>query len=139
MDIKLESLIPYDALQTNMEVVFSVVEKNGKAVLLRDNKPTYLIMKYGESHAGETGSAARDVPGHTLHEAMMMVLSEAEDKTMHAKELADEIYRRGLYLKKDGSKANYIQVRARCGHYSHLFETLPGNYIKLKEHAGNEQ
>ena len=51
---------------------------------------------------------------------------------MHAAELADEIYRRRLYLKKDGSKAEYTQIRARCGHYPDMFEALPGNYIKLK-------
>jgi antitoxin Phd len=52
---------------------------------------------------------------------------------MHAAELADEIYKRRLYLKKDGSKAEYTQIRARCGHYPDMFEALPGNFIKLKE------
>jgi antitoxin Phd len=51
---------------------------------------------------------------------------------MHAAELAYEIYKRRLYLKKDGSKAEYTQIRARCGHYPDMFEALPGNYIKLK-------
>ena len=74
-----------------------------------------------------------EMPNYTLHEAMRIVLSEAENKTMHAAELADEIYKRRLYLKKDGSKAEYTQIRARCGHYPDMFEALPGNYIKLKE------
>ena len=74
----------------------------------------------------------QEMPNYTLHEAMKIVLSEAENKTMHAAELADEIYRRRLYLKKDGSKAEYTQIRARCGHYPDMFEALPGNYIKLK-------
>jgi antitoxin Phd len=69
---------------------------------------------------------------YTLQKAMKIVLSEAEHKTMHASELADEIYRRRLYLQKNGKKAQYTQIRARCGHYLDMFEALPGNYIKLK-------
>ena len=60
------------------------------------------------------------------------MLSEADNKTMHASELVDEIYKRKLYLQKNGKKAQYTQIRARCGHYPELFEALPGNYIKLK-------
>ena len=45
----------------------------------------------------------QEMPNYTLHEAMRIVLSEAENKTMHAAELADEIYKRKLYLKKDGN------------------------------------
>lgn len=52
---------------------------------------------------------------------------------MHAAALADEIYNRRLYLQKNGNKAQYSQIRARCGHYPDLFEALPGNYIKLKD------
>ena len=125
MDIKIDSLIPYDSLKTNIEHVFSIVDKNGKVVLLKDNKPAYIVLKYDENNLTDTGIGMQEMPNYTLHEAMRIVLSEAENKTMHAAELADEIYRRRLYLKKDG--------RARCGHYPDMFEALPGNYIKLKE------
>ena len=133
MDIKIDSLIPFDSLKTNIEHVFSVVDKNGKVVLLKDNKPIYIVLKYDENHLSDAGIGMQEMPNYTLHEAMRIVLSEAENKTMHAAELADEIYRRRLYLKKDGSKAEYTQIRARCGHYPDMFEALPGNYIKLKE------
>jgi antitoxin Phd len=133
MDIKIDSLIPFDSLKTNIEHVFSVVDKNGKAVLLKDNKPAYIVLKYDENSLADTGIGTQEMPNYTLHEAMRIVLSEAENKTMHAAELADEIYRRRLYLKKDGSKAQYTQIRARCGHYPDMFEALPGNYIKLKD------
>ena len=133
MDIKIDSLIPFDSLKTNIEHVFSVVDKNGKVVLLKDNKPIYIVLKYDENHLSDAGIGMQEMPNYTLHEAMRIVLSEAENKTMHAAELADEIYRRRLYLKKDGSKAQYTQIRARCGHYPELFEALPGNYIKLKD------
>ncbi|WP_213997483.1 hypothetical protein [Tepidanaerobacter syntrophicus] len=133
MDIRIDSLIPFDSLKTNIDHVFSVVEKNGKVVLLKDNKPIYIVLKYDENHLSDAGIGMQEMPNYTLHEAMRIVLSEAENKTMHAAELADEIYRRRLYLKKDGSKAEYTQIRARCGHYPDMFEALPGNYIKLKE------
>jgi antitoxin Phd len=132
VDIKIDSLIPYDSLKTNIEHVFSIVDKNGKVVLLKDNKPAYIVLKYDENNLTDTGIGMQEMPNYTLHEAMRIVLSEAENKTMHAAELSDEIYRRRLYLKKDGSKAEYTQIRARCGHYPELFEALPGNYIKLK-------
>ena len=45
MDIKIDSLIPYDSLKTNIEHVFSIVDKNGKVVLLKDNKPAYIVLK----------------------------------------------------------------------------------------------
>lgn len=113
--------------------MFSVVEKNGKVVLLKDNKPVYIILKYDENNLTDAGIGMSEMLNYKLHEAMRIVLSEAENKTMHAAELADEIYKRRLYLKKDGSKAEYTQIRARCGHYPDMFEALPGNFIKLKE------
>jgi len=133
MDIRIDSLIPFDSLTTNIDHVFSVVDKNGKVVLLKDNKPVYIVLKYDENNLTDVGISMSEMPNYTLHEAMRIVLSEAENKTMHAAELADEIYKRRLYLKKDGSKAEYTQIRARCGHYPDMFEALPGNYIKLKE------
>ena len=133
MDIRIDSLIPFDSLKTNIDHVFSVVDKNGKVVLLKDNKPVYIVLKYDENNLTDVGISMSEMPNYTLHEAMRIVLSEAENKTMHAAELAYEIYKRRLYLKKDGSKAEYTQIRARCGHYPDMFEALPGNYIKLKE------
>jgi antitoxin Phd len=133
MDIRIDSLIPFASLKTNIDHVFSVVEKNGKVVLLKDNKPAYIVLKYDENNLTDTEIGMNEMPYYTLHEAMRIVLSEAENKTMHAAELADEIYRRRLYLKKDGSKAEYTQIRARCGHYPDMFEALPGNRIRLKD------
>jgi antitoxin Phd len=131
MDVKIDSLIPFDTLRTDLEHVFSVVEKNGKVVLLKDNKPVYIVLKYDAE-----GIDVENIPdkhaNYTLQEAMKIVLSEVENKTMHASELADEIYKRRLYLQKNGKKAQYTQIRARCGHYPDMFEALPGNYIKLK-------
>ena len=132
MDIKIDGLIPFDALRTDLEHVFSVVEKNGKVVLLRDNKPVYIILKYDTAQPIATSSILTEAVNYTLQEAMKIVLLEAENCTMHASKLADEIYDRRLYIQKNGKKAQYTQIRARCGHYPDMFEALPGNYIKLK-------
>lgn len=133
MDIKIDSLIPFDTLRTDLEHVFSIVEKNEKVVLLKDNKPVYIILKYDTSQPIPSNTVLAESVNYTLQEAMRIVLSEAENNTMHASKLADEIYNRRLYLQKNGKKAQYTQIRARCGHYPDLFEALPGNYIKLKE------
>jgi DNA helicase-2/ATP-dependent DNA helicase PcrA len=132
MDIKIDALIPFDTLQTDMEHVFSIVEKNGKVVLLKDNKPVYIILKYDASQPSATNTIPTETASYTLQEAMKIVLSEAENFTMHASKLADEIYERRLYLQKNGKKAQYTQIRARCGHYPDMFEALPGNYIYLQ-------
>ena len=39
MDIRIDSLIPFDSLKTNIDHVFSVVDKNGKVVLLKGSSP----------------------------------------------------------------------------------------------------
>ena len=130
MDIKIDSLVPFETLRTDLEHVFSIVEKNGKVILLKDNKPAYIILKH-DNHAIDANTLS-EAENLTLHEAMQIVLSEAENGTMHASQLADEIYNRRLYLQKNGKKAQYTQIRARCGHYPDMFEALPGNYIKLK-------
>lgn len=131
MDVKIDSLIPFDTLRTDLEHVFSIVEKNGKVVLLKDNKPAYILLKY-DTQSIEVDTVPDKQINYTLQEAMKIVLLEAENKTMHASKLADEIYERRLYLQKNGNKAQYTQIRARCGHYPDMFEALPGNYIKLK-------
>lgn len=131
MDIKIDDLIPFDALHTDLEHIFSVVEKNGKVVLLKDNKPVYIILKYDASQPIASSTIPIETVNYTLQEAMKIVLSETENYTMHASKLADEIYNRRLYLQKNGKKAQYTQIRARCGHYPDMFEALPGNFIKL--------
>ena len=135
MDIKIDSLIPFDTLRTDLEHVFSVVEKNGRVVLLKDNQPVYIVLKYDAENI-DVDVTSNEKMNYTLQEAMKIVLAEADNNTMHASKLADEIYERRLYLQKNGKKAQYTQIRARCGHYPDLFEALPGNVIKLKIDSG---
>ena len=133
MEVNLESLISYEKMKTDLDDIFKVVEKNGKVVILKDNEPVYILLKYDRSAGPIEKILDPSIPKRTLQEAMKMVLKEVEGGNMHAAELSDEIYRRKLYLKKDGTQAMYNQIRARCGHYPELFEALPGNIIQLKE------
>ncbi|MDD3704565.1 MAG: hypothetical protein PHC45_00650 [Clostridiaceae bacterium] len=133
MEVKLDCLIPYEKAISDADSVFRAVENNDKVVLIKDNQPVYIIFKYDavKGFVEETINAYSY--RNTLHEAMRIVLSEAEDNTMHAAILADEIFKRGLYFQRDGGKAQYNQIRARCGHYPNLFVALPRNFIKLRE------
>ncbi len=134
MSINFETLIPYNKILESPEDVLDLVDENGQVILLKNNEPSYLIIRAKDAiqltKLNEYNQYKETK--YKLHEAMKIVLSETDDKIMHASDLADEIYLRGLYLKKDGTKAEYNQIRARCGHYPSLFEALPGNIIKLK-------
>ncbi|MDD4803280.1 MAG: hypothetical protein PHF24_10160 [Syntrophomonas sp.] len=89
------------------------------------------IERHGRGNDVEKKSG--DKPDKTpLHEAMRIVLAEADNGTMFASELADQIFRRALYKKKDGNKALYKQILLRCKNYPDLFDVTPGKYIKLK-------
>lgn len=133
MEVNLESLISYEKMKTELDDVFEVVEKNGKVVILKDNEPMYVLLKYDRNSGLTEKILGPSIPKITLQEAMKIVLKEVESRKLHAAQLSDEIYRRKLYLKKDGTQAKYNQVRARCGHYPDMFEALPGNIIQLKE------
>jgi hypothetical protein len=54
-----------------------------------------------------------------LHEAIAQVLKE-HNRSMTARELADEINRRKLYIKKDKSLIKTSQIHARVKNYPHL-------------------
>ncbi len=133
MDVKIDSLIPFDKLVTDVDSVFAIADKNDTVVLLKDNKPAYIIIKYDAYQGLGVNAFLYGGTTNTLQEAMRIVLLETEENTMHASKLADEIYNRKLYFQKNGSKAQYTQVRSRCGHYPEMFEAIPGNFIKLKD------
>ena len=126
MEINVKNLISIEKALKNTENMFEMVDENGKVIILKDNELAYVLCKYDE------GNDSSNKSNITLQEAMRIVLLEVENKTLHASELADIIYDRKLYVQKNGKKAKYNQLRARCGHYPDMFEALPGNYIKLK-------
>jgi hypothetical protein len=71
----------------------------------------------------------------TLHEGLEYVLRENDNRWMTVQELADEVNRRALYRKKDGSAVEPNQVHARTKNYDALFEK-DGPRIRLRVAVG---
>ncbi|SMC81754.1 hypothetical protein [Papillibacter cinnamivorans] len=138
MSIDLDALIPFERIKNEPQQVFDLVDKCGQVILLKNNAPAYIIVKpemvlgFQQQAAIPTITNKHKSSAYTLQEAMKLVLLETEGNQLHAAELADTIFLKGLYYKKNGSKAEYNQIRARCGHYPDMFEALPGNIIRLK-------
>jgi antitoxin Phd len=133
MKITIENLVAIEDLKENIDNILDMVETSGKAVILRKNRPAFIILPYitGAEFAGI------HIENYKLHDAMQIVLIEQENHSMHAAKLADEIYNRRLYTKKDFSKAQYPQIRARAQMYNQIFEALPGNIIRLRNNNEN--
>lgn len=68
----------------------------------------------------------------TLHEAMKLVLTEKNNCGLTAEELAEEINRRGLYLRQDKEPLESWQISARWNKYKELFYKHNGK-IYLQE------
>lgn len=70
----------------------------------------------------------------TLHGAMRQVLEERDGDWMTVHELAQEIYDRELYRRKDRGVIPPGQVRARAARYGDLFEGTvdDANRIRLR-------
>ena len=130
MKVKLEKIKSIDDLKTDLDNILSIVEEEGKIIVIDDNKPKYIIYKYDYF---ETVFDAKDNKNFdmTLQKAMEVVLKENESKILHVSVIADIIYENKLYLMKDGRKAKYTQIRARASNYPDIFEALPGNHIRL--------
>ena len=69
MEIKIDSLIPFDLLRTELSMFFPVVEKNGKVVLLKDNKPACIVLKYDVEGIVAENTTEKHA-NYTLQEAM---------------------------------------------------------------------
>lgn len=126
MEVSLESLISYEKLKTDIDDVFKVVEKNGKVVILKDNEPVYILLKYDRNSGPIEKILGPSSPKRTLQEAMKIVLKEVEGMKMHAAELSDEIYRRKLYLKKMEPKQNTIRFVLDVGITLTCLKLYPG-------------
>lgn len=73
----------------------------------------------------------------TLHAAIATVL-EIHRVPLCAKELADEINRRRLYIRKDGAPLRSGQIHARVKNYPSLF-TKGGGMIALRNQNSESQ
>lgn len=67
----------------------------------------------------------------TLHNAIFQILRE-KNSQMKTQEIADEINRRQLYVKRDGSPVTAFQIHGRTRNYPHLF-SRDGSLVGLVE------
>ena len=67
----------------------------------------------------------------TLHEAIALVLHENGNRWTTVRELADQVNRRRLYQKRDGSPVEANQIHARAKNYGALFEK-DGPRVRLR-------
>lgn len=70
----------------------------------------------------------------TLHSALELVLRENANRWMTVRELSDEVNRRGLYTKRDGSPVEPNQVHARTKNYGAVFDK-DGSRVRLRATA----
>jgi hypothetical protein len=96
----------------------------------RENELEALIAR-GEAALGSAPVADEAEGRLTLHEALEQILRGHENRWMTVQELAEEINRRGLYRKKDGSPVEPNQVHARTKNYDAIFEKN-GPRIRLR-------
>jgi len=68
----------------------------------------------------------------TLHEAITIILREHRGSPMTTRTIADELNRRKLYSKKDGSPISDFQVHGRTRNYPHIFSRT-GSRVGLLE------
>ena len=135
----LNRVIPYEQLLNDTEAILHLVMEEGELIVFKDNKPAFVISEFSNVSKGVSYEVI-EKPDYTLQDAMKTVLIEQLDRTMHAAKLADEIFKRHLYWRKDGNMAKYNQIRARVGHYPQMFEALPKNVIRyIGEDESNEK
>jgi len=127
--MNINMLVSIDELSENLNEVLEKIEKYGEIIILKNNKPVYKMSLIDLTAEDKTKKIARSKTD--LWKAMNLVLKEKPEKTMHAKDLAEEITARKLYFMKDGSKVKATQIRARAEHKPQNFQCLEGNYIKL--------
>jgi hypothetical protein len=82
---------------------------------------------FGHKSRTQKSGDAREASGalvasrSTLHEAMVDVLRDLGPGPVPAREIANEIAARGLYIRRDGGRADYQQILARARKYPRLF------------------
>lgn len=102
----------------------AIKEAEAELVELRSREDQLLaLIRRARVALGEQDAGLADGPEPStpkLHEAMATVLRE-RGEPLTGRELADEINRRGLYRRKDGSPLPLNQVHARASNYGDLF------------------
>jgi hypothetical protein len=128
-----------DALERSREMIEGALADAHAELEGIEARRNELLAKIAEAEAmlrgpGSSPPLAAGAGTLTLHDAIARVLEDNGNEWMTARELADEVDRRGLYRKRDGSKVEVNQVHARTHNYGDLFEK-DGARIRLKEGA----
>lgn len=102
---------------------------------LADAKARALAVLDDPDALAPTRVSGLDLPSGTVtmtcHEAMRDVLRRAGGP-LSAKQIADEINRRRLYVMRDGRDLHHSQVHARANNYKSLFARTPDGRIALR-------
>lgn len=132
MGTRLEEALQFDRAAIQLGIDEAEEELDG----LREKAShlEHLIQRGRQILEGGTADLAPGANGRrqTLHEAIRRVLRDRDNAPATARELADEITRRDLYRKKDGSPVEVNQIHARVNNYGSMFEKV-GHRIRLKE------
>ena len=127
-----------NALERSREMIEEALTEARAELAELDSRRSQLLEQIGEGEAILRGGLSADprevaaaTPGLTLHEALVRVLEDVGNESMTARELTDQVNRRALYRKRDGSPVEVNQVQARTSNYSDLFEK-DGSRIRLK-------
>jgi hypothetical protein len=104
-----------------------------------DRKRSELVALIARTNALQRALSPDSVEARmTLHEAIGFVLEERANRWMTAKEIADEVNKRSLYRKKDGSPVEINQIHARVKNYGHLFDK-DGSRVRLAAQRGEPE
>ena len=120
-------------INQNFSEAIKEVDKAGMIKIEKYGKPAYVFMTHdffknlntyfnGINMDGSTeGEQHHIVNSYTLHEAMKLVLLEQPERTMRYTNLANAIWKRGLYRQSNGKKAPSSQILLRAKNYGTMF------------------
>jgi hypothetical protein len=129
------------ALEQSRELIVKALAKARSELAVLDERRNELTHQIAQAEGIVGGAGCENVhprstggSATTLHDALSRVLEDTGNEWMSARELTDEVNRRGLYRTRDGSPVEVNQVHARTKNYADLFEK-DGPKIRLKSGA----
>lgn len=126
--MELDSFFSVDALK-DLDWFLREVDMLDEAIIIKDNRPMYRIVRIGSK--ADRRDTTHVIKRVDLWTAMRQVLLEFPDNSAHAKVIADEINKRGLYCTRSGYPVSAVQIRSRAQRKPQLFKCLKGNIIQL--------
>ena len=100
MTIDTKLLIPMAEANQNFSKVVRIVDENGMAVILKNNKPRYVVVDFNEYESIRSGIRQKD------DEAACEEKAPAEKQTQDSAEPEDPLLPQALMLVKEAGKAS---------------------------------